>query len=220
MLNWFKRRKKETNSYRSNEEWVKSLSEPPDEAAVSDLRRLLIRGLKPALYKYVDRELDQFVEDVAQDALLKILDKIDTFRGESMFISWAIKIAVREGLSELRRKKWKDISINDLASSDPEEEVAEINTELFASGDVKPDRAAHENMLLSKVVHIIDNELSEKQKTAITALMLHGMSVTVVAEQMGIKRNALYKLVHDARLNLKKKLKEEGIDPDEILNHL
>jgi len=105
MINWFKRRKQKDKSYRTNEEWVESLSNSPDEDAVSDLRRFLIRGLKPALYKYVDRELDQFVEDVAQDALLKILDKIDTFRGESKFISWAMKIAVREGLSELRRKK-------------------------------------------------------------------------------------------------------------------
>lgn len=105
MLNWFKKRSQKAQTGRSNDEWVQSLTAPPDEQALVELRQLLIRGLKPALYKYIDRELDTFVEDVAQDALLKILAKVHTFRGESRFISWAMKIAVREGLSELRRKK-------------------------------------------------------------------------------------------------------------------
>ncbi len=220
MINWFKRRKQEAKSYRTNEEWVESLSNPPDEDAVDDLRRYLIRGLKPALYKYVDRELDQFVEDVAQDALLKILDKIDTFRGESKFVSWAMKIAVREGLSELRRKKWQDISIGDLAGSDPEEEGSEINSEVFAIDDPGPDDTTHEKMMLKKVMGIIEEELSEKQKKAIMLLMVQGMPVTVVAEQMGVTRNALYKLVHDARLNLKKKMGAQGIDPEKMLKQL
>ena len=220
MINWFKRRKQEAKSYRTNEEWVESLSNPPDEDAVDDLRRYLIRGLKPALYKYVDRELDQFVEDVAQDALLKILDKIDTFRGESKFVSWAMKIAVREGLSELRRKKWQDISIGDLAGSDPEEEGSEINSEVFATDDPDPDDTTHEKMMLKKVMGIIEEELSEKQKKAIMLLMVQGMPVTVVAEQMGVTRNALYKLVHDARLNLKKKMGAQGIDPEKMLKQL
>lgn len=75
-------------------------------------------------------------------------------------------------------------------------------------------------MILSKVLDIIENELSEKQKQAITAIMVHGISLTVVAEQMGTTRNALYKLIHDARVNLKKKMEAEGMDPDEILKEL
>ena len=220
MINWFKRRKQKAKSYRTNEEWVESLSNPSDEDAVDDLRRYLIRGLKPALYKYVDRELDQFVEDIAQDALLKILDKIDTFRGESKFVSWAMKIAVREGLSELRRKKWQDISIGDLAGSDPEEEGSEINSEVFSTDDPGPDETTHEKMMLKKVMGIVEEELSEKQKKAIMLLMVQGMPVTVVAEQMGVTRNALYKLVHDARLNLKKKMGAQGIDPEKMLKQL
>ena len=220
MINLFKSPKKKIKSYRSNEEWVKSLSDQPDEFAISDLRQILIRGLKPALNKYVDRELNQFVEDVAQDALLKILANVHTFRGESRFVSWAMKIAVREGLSELRRKKWQDISIGDLAGTDPEEEGAEINSRIFATNDPEPDQSTHQNMVLEKVISMIENELSEKQKTAIMALMVHEIPVTVVAEQMGVTRNALYKLVHDARLNLKNKMMAEGMNPDDMLKDL
>lgn len=220
MLNWFKRRAEKVKTYRSNEEWVKSLSAAPEEDAVKELRRILIRGLKPALYRYVDRELDQFAEDVAQDALIKILANIHTFRGESHFISWAMKVAVREGLSELRRKKWKDISLQDLAGKNSGNIDAEIQSEQIASDNPGPDQATNENMILSKVMEIIENELSIKQKMAIKAIMIEGVSMSVVAEQMGTNRNALYKLIHDARVNLKKKMEAEGMDPDEILKHL
>src|SRR6056297_3221860 len=127
MFDWFKRRGKEEASYETNEEWVEALSQPVDEQAVELLRKQLIQGLKPALHKYVDRELDQFVEDVAQDALLKVLDNIDSFRGESKLLTWAMKIAVREGLTELRLKRYDDISIEDLKPNDESREVFSLS---------------------------------------------------------------------------------------------
>ena len=39
------------------------------------------------------------LEDFVQDALLKILAALDTFRGESLFTTWAQNIAVRVGLT-------------------------------------------------------------------------------------------------------------------------
>jgi RNA polymerase sigma-70 factor, ECF subfamily len=219
MLKWFKKTKKKESSLRSNNEWVKSLTSPTDERAVAELRDIIIRSLKPALHKYIDRELNQFVEDTAQDALLKILDKVHTFRGESKFTTWAMKIAVREGLSELRRKKWKDISIQDLISAS-DDNSSEINTMEFSANDPDPEQLANQNIVLDKVMEIIEHELSDKQKMAIQALMIHGISVTVVAEQMGISRNALYKLVHDARVKLKKKMAEGGMDPENILEQM
>ncbi len=220
MFNWFKKSKKDKSPSRSNEDWVEQLTPPPSEESVSHLRIILVRGLKPALYKYVDRELDQFVEDTVQDALLKILDKVDTFRGESKFTTWAMKIAVREGLSELRRAKYKDISLNDLVANDDESGRDEINQMSFTDDQPSPERATHEQMILQKVQKMINEELTDKQKTALNALMMHGLPIEVVAEQMGTNRNALYKLVHDARLKMKNRLMSEGIDPDEMLNQL
>lgn len=217
MLNWFKRRLRKASSYETNEDWVKGLSSPVDDKAVEKLRAILIRSLKPALAKYVDRELDQFVEDVAQDALLKILDHIQTFRGESKFTTWAIKIAVREGLTELRRKRYDNISIDDLKYNDNSSEVFSLE---IAGQSPDPDRMTHEKMLMEKIMHMINHELTDKQKTAINALMIQGLPVTVVSDLMQTNRNALYKLVHDARLKLKQRLVEEGIDPDEILSNM
>jgi len=217
MFNWFKRRRNEDTSYETNEDWVKALSAPVDEKAVGLLRKKLIRGLKPALYKYVDRELDQFVEDVAQDALIKILDNIHSFRGESKLTTWAMKIAVREGLTELRLKKYDDISIEDLKPDDDSREVFSLSV---ASSEPSPERSVHESQLMEKMMKIMNEELTEKQKKAIDALMIEGLPISVVAKQMDTNRNALYKLVHDARLKLKNRFELEGINPEHMLNDL
>ena len=223
MLHWFKHKKgKKPSPPYTNNEWVELLDRPADERAIKELRAFLIRGLKPALAKYVDRELEQFVEDTAQDALLKILDNIHSFRGESKLTTWAMKIAVREGLTVLRRKKWDNISLDDLRRpySDSPNASGEIFSDKFASGDASPEQTTAQKMMVAKVQTIIDTILTERQRKAVTATLIHGLPVTVVAEKMGTNRNNLYKLVHDARKKIKNELEVQGIDPEEMLNEL
>ena len=158
MFNWFKRRNNRTSSYETNEEWVKALSQPVDERAVALLRRKLIQGLKPALHKYVDRELDQFVEDVAQDALLKILDNIDSFRGESKLLTWAMKIAVREGLTELRLKRYDDSSLEEFKH--PGGSGRDELTSLTFASDMPDPVATAVNGILDHI-HAMDQRLED-----------------------------------------------------------
>lgn len=220
MIDWFKKKKDKPQPPYTNEQWVQLLDRPAEEVAIEELRKMLVRGLKPALAKYVDRELEAFVEDVAQDALLKILDNVHTFRGESKFVTWAMKIAVREGLTELRRKRWDDISIEDLKGPGEEEESGEINRELFAAGDPSPELTTAQKIALEQVREIIQNVLTEKQRIAITGIMINGLSITVVADQMGTNRNNLYKLIHDARKKIKNEFEIQGIDPEKMLDEL
>ena len=82
-------------------------------------RDYLKRGLRYALSSRVDpNRLDALIEDSTQDALLRILDKMDTFRGESRFTTWATKVAVRLALTELRRKRWENVALEDLVPED------------------------------------------------------------------------------------------------------
>ena len=81
-------------SQRTYEEWLEQLSDPVDEKALSDLRVILLRGLRASLSNRINTDLDAITEDFVQDALLKILKSIDTFRGESRFTTWAQKIAI------------------------------------------------------------------------------------------------------------------------------
>jgi len=216
MLNWFKRRGKSSKSYRTNEEWISAIKPPPEDVAILQLRTFLVKGLKASLYKYVDRDLNDFVEDIAQDSLLKILDKYDTFRGDSKFTTWAMKIAVREGYSELRKKKYEDISLEQYSSYDPDEKEA-VEIEHDQAG---PDQVTHESMMLNKVQTMMDEELTEKQKKVIQLLMIDQIPMTVVSEMMDSNRNAIYKLVHDARMKLKNRLEIEGINPEDIFNQM
>ena len=210
-------RKKGVKSFQTNEEWIEALTNPVNEDALQQLRKMLVRGLKPALHKYVDRELDQFVEDVAQDALVKILDNIQSFRGESKLITWAMKIAVREGLNELRRKRYDDISIEDLKPGDGGREIFSL---LYSSNEKSPDRSFHEAQLMQAVKKFIEEDLSDKQRTAIQAVIIKGLPPSVVVKQMNTNRNALYKVIHDARLKLKTRFELEGINTDEMLQKM
>lgn len=216
MPKWFKKNDRSSSGLQTNEEWIKALAPPPEDSAIQQLRNHLVKGLKASLYKYVDRELDEFVEDIAQDAILKILDKYDSFRGDSKFTTWAMKVAVREGYSELRRKRYNDISLQQHSRHDPEnKEAVEIENE-----QAGPDQLAHESILVQKVMKIMEDELSAKQQKALQLLMIDQIPMTVVSDMMDSNRNAIYKLVHDARLKLKNRLEQEGIDPQDILNEM
>jgi len=98
-------------SERTNEEWLADLRGPNQDQAIEDLRDILIRGLSYSLSTRTRGDIDVLVEDFAQDALIKILDNLDTFRGESKLTTWAQKIAIRVAYTELRRKRWQDVAL-------------------------------------------------------------------------------------------------------------
>jgi RNA polymerase sigma-70 factor (ECF subfamily) len=77
---------------RDNETWLADLRGPLRDEALVDLRATLVRGLGYGLASRSDVD-DQALEDFAQEALLKILGALDSFRGEAKFTTWAQKIA-------------------------------------------------------------------------------------------------------------------------------
>ena len=89
---------------RTNEQWLMELQGPDPDAALADLYDLLVRGLKAALGSY-GSGVEANVGDFAQEALIKITSNLDSFRGESRFITWAQKIAINVALTELKRRR-------------------------------------------------------------------------------------------------------------------
>ena len=205
-------------SKRTNAQWISDLGKPglEQETALADLRSIIRAGLPYALSKWIspsDPKLDALVDEATQDTLLRVLESLETFEGRSKFTTWVQKIAVRVALTELRRKRWREYSLDDLL----EEERGGVNLEFMADRSHGPERAAEQSDLISRVQHVILEELTEKQRAALVAGQVHGMPLEEVARRMGVKRNALYKLMHDARLRLKQRLAEEGLTPEEIL---
>ena len=106
-------------SKRTNEQWLTDLqtSGAIRDDALADLREIIIAGLPYALSKWLstgDPKFEALIEEAAQDTLLRVLDKLDTFEGRSQFTTWVHKIAVRMALTELRRRKWRDVSLEGL----------------------------------------------------------------------------------------------------------
>lgn len=203
---------------RSNAEWIEDLTATGArrEAALADLRQIVRSGLPYSLSKYLspsDPQFDALADEVVQDTLLRTLDYLDTFEGRSKFTTWVHKIAVRIALTELRRKRWEDVSLDEIL----ETSEAPSNLSLLKSDQVAPDRIAERKDLADQVQRIIQEELTDKQRKAILALGVHGMPVEEVARRMDMKRNALYKLLHDARVRLKARLAMEGLNAEDVL---
>lgn len=198
---------------RSNQEWLADLQGPERDAALADLRAFLVRGLRYALASRSDVD-DENLQDFAQDALLRILDNLHTFRGESKFTTWAQKIAVRVAYTELRRLRWQDVSLDGLIEAQGMDFVPDMMVDRTAG----PDQQAVQRNFMETLGRLINTELSDKQRQALVATQVHGMPLEEVARRMGSNRNALYKLLHDARQRLKKRMEEEGLSPQEILS--
>ncbi len=209
---------------RTNQEWLAALRGPGRDKALADLRSLLVRGLGYALAGYPNVD-DSALEDFVQDALLKILAGLDSFRGESRFTTWAQKIAVRVALTELRRHRWRDVSLDEMTGSpdaDPSTALRRSSGHRFipdtlADPSAGPEQQAIQRMLLSTLRRIIATELTDRQRQALVAVYIHGMPLEEVARRMGTNRNALYKLLHDARQRLKKRMMAEGLSPQDVL---
>lgn len=203
---------------RTNETWLTDLrgNGTTREAALADLREIVEHGLPYALSRWLSPDDPLFtplIEEVTQETLLRVLDQLDTFEGRSMFTTWVHKIAVRIALTELRRKRWQDSSLDEML--DNEETPAPAG--LMADRSPTPEEAALRADMLEHVRRILDQELTPKQREALILLGIQDMPLEEAAKRMKTNRNALYKLLHDARLRLKRRLINEGLSPQEVL---
>ena len=197
---------------RSNADWLAALRGVPDDEALLDLRSLLVRGLGFALADRLGADPEASVEDFAQESLLKILRSLDTFRGESQFTTWAHKIAVRVALTELRRRRWQDVSLEDLKSDEADAMPVEL------PGSVpSPEEQVMQAAMMTIVQTMMREELTDRQRQAMLAVMVNGMPLEEVAQRMGTNRNALYKLMHDARQRMQKRLAAQGLSVQDLM---
>ena len=190
--------------------WLRRLQpgENDREQAIEELRTYLVRGLSRSLRHRYGGKVQ--VEDIAQVALLKILDSMDRFQHRSRFETWAMAIAIRVGMSELRKRYYRDVSI-DFHSGGDCLRIDVIDT----SADATKDHAGLQS-LLSMLQRMIDERLSDKQRLAIRG-SLEGLPVEEIAARMASNRNAVYKLVHDARLKLRQAFEANGFTAEDIL---
>jgi RNA polymerase sigma-70 factor (ECF subfamily) len=185
----------------SNEEWLAGLrARPPVESVVSDLHRALQRGLTRTLASRSDVGVAD-IEDFTQDAVSRVMNRLDSFRGESRFTTWATSIAIRLALTKMRRRAWGERSLDDLSFS-PANEISDPEAR-------DPVSRVGLEALLKALRNSIDLELSPRQRTVVLAKMA-GMPSAVLADQLETNSNAIYKMHHDARKKLREALEVAG----------
>ena len=180
-----------------------------NESAVAELREVLLRNLRRGLSGR-PRADDSFLEDSAQESLLRVLDKLDQFDSRSQFVTWATAIGIRVALGQLRRSRWKDVSLSEFVPP------AALPGHDTAADDWAPDAQMQRRDLLEALNTSIHRDLTDRQRTALLA-ELKGMPQDAIAEQLGSSRNALYKLTHDARKKLKERLEAAGFTAEDLV---
>jgi RNA polymerase sigma-70 factor (ECF subfamily) len=177
------------------------------EPAVARLHGLLLRAARveaarrrPTLPGVGSRELDDLTMQAADDALVAVLSRLDSFRGASRFTTWAYKFAVYQTAVTLRRRAWQG---------------REVRLEA-RSWDRIPDRGEqpHQHAETAELLTAVQAgiaALTPHQRDVLVALTLEDVPIDVLAERLGTTRGALYKALHDARRRLRSHLADRGL---------
>jgi RNA polymerase sigma-70 factor, ECF subfamily len=180
---------------------------PEREQAVVRLHELLLRaarfevGRRRAALSHVrGEELDDLATQAADDALVALLSKLDEFRGESRFTTWAYKFALLEAGVRLRRRAWQEREV--VLEPDAWAQLAD-------RGSVHAELEGSE--LLEHLKAAIESTLTPHQRRVFVALALNEVPIDVLSERLGTTRGALYKTLHDARKKLRAELAANGL---------
>jgi RNA polymerase sigma-70 factor (ECF subfamily) len=177
------------------------------DEAVARLHGLLLRAARFEVFRRRNSlpqvsaaELDDLAQQAADDAAVSVLRRLDDFRGESSFRTWAYKFALLEASVKVRRRAWRDREV----TLEPE------HWENLAHAGPGPDEDAESGALLEAVRDGIRSALTPRQRQVLVATVLEGVPIDVLAERLDSNRNALYKVLHDARRRLREHVAAAG----------
>ena len=212
------------SNMRTNEEWLTELraDDTKQEAAIADLRNLLLstvlfifnRNLSD-LGTLARDEILRSAEDCAQESLIAILNHLDDFRGDSKFTTWAYKFAVNIALTTARRERWKGVSLDQISFS-ADGALFDRALQDKSSGSA-PDQSVMQDDVRDIIQEVIAHDLTEKQRQVLILMVFHEVPMDEVVQRLGTNRNAIYKMLHDARRKIKGILQARGFEVSETL---
>jgi RNA polymerase sigma-70 factor, ECF subfamily len=194
-------------------DWLAALegAAPARDAALVRLHALLLRVARaeaarraPAI-GLAGPELDDSTQQAADDALVAIVAKLGEFRGDSRFTTWAYKFAVLEVAGKLTRHAWRKTAPSRL------EEDWTLLPDRFGFG---PAEAAEWAEMFALLRRAVDEDLSPRQRRIFVAIVLQGVPLDVLMQELGSNRNAVYKSLFDARRKLRARLVANGYMDD------
>ena len=189
--------------------WLAALRGPggPRPDAVAELHRLLLGAARYELARRRGQlarlsaaEVDDLATEAADDALMAVLAKLDSFRGRSRFTTWAYKFALLEAGVKARRRAWQDREVA----------LDEHAWERLPHGGRSAQQDLETAELLRALREAVRSELTPHQREVFCALALNAVPIDVLAERLDTTRGALYKTLHDARRRLRAALAQAG----------
>jgi RNA polymerase sigma-70 factor, ECF subfamily len=192
--------------------WLHALSSVGAERddAVRRLHALLLRAARFEVTRRQrtagpgsgSRDLDDLAVQAADDALVAILRKLHTFRGDSRFTTWAYKFALLEAAAKLRGRPWqaREVPLDDDGWA-----------QLLDDRHAAPEAQAETCELIGAVRDAIAEVLTSRQRAVLVAITLNDVPIDVLAERQNTTRGALYKTLHDARRKLRARLAQDGL---------
>jgi RNA polymerase sigma-70 factor, ECF subfamily len=177
------------------------------EEAAAQLHSLLLRAARfelarrRSMFDGAGREtLDDLAVQSADDALSAIVGKLDDYRFESRFTTWAYKFAILEAAVRSRRRAWHDREL-------PIEPEAWA---LLATRTPEPFEDLEIRETLREITAAIKTELSPHQREVLTAVVIADVPIDVLAQRLSTTRSALYKTLHDARRKLRAAIEDHA----------
>ena len=181
---------------------------PRAEATRAELHDLLLRAARfeigrrrGTLPHLRGGDLDDLAHQAAGDAMVAILAKLDSYRGDSRFTTWAYKFALLEAGVKLRRRAWQGREVP----------IEPQHWSVVAAESGSPESEAESRELLQEVKQAIETELSPHQREVLLGVAVSGVPIDVLAERLNTTRGALYKTIHDARKKLRAHLAEASL---------
>jgi RNA polymerase sigma-70 factor, ECF subfamily len=183
------------------------------DAAIAELRELLLRAARfevrrrcATLSQLRGGDQEDLAQQSAGDAMVAILSKLDQFRGQSKFTTWAYKFALYEAAANIRKLAWQGRELPLEAEEWPQ----------VPDPGPAPHGEVEMNDLLAAIRQEIESSLTPRQREVLVALALNEVPIDVLAERLDTTRGALYKVLHDARRRLRAALVERGMIVDDV----
>ncbi len=148
-------------------------------------------------------ELEDIAQQASDDALMAIRSKVASFRSDSRFTTWAYKFVMFEVSTKMGRHFWRHRN----ASMD--DDSWERRPDL---GAVAPDQRTEHREVFEALRRAIDQDLTPLQQRVFVAVALNEVPMDAMARELGANRNAVYKVLFDARRKLRESLRTAGYE--------
>ena len=155
-------------------------------------------------FRYMKNRED--AEEVTQDVLMKVVNKVEAFRGDAALSIWIYRITFNTAMSRLRNGKFTrpaEVSEHEMQGQDQEDGIRRLRE--AADWTSLADEAFLRTQLRGRLAEAM-KDLPEIYRTPIVLRDIHGLSTEEASQVLNVKSQTLKSRLHRGRLILRERL--------------